>query len=177
MFDLRALKLLTAFAVVATSVLAQDHSSEQSEAQITGAHHHCLFFCHSSLIKRQIRTSSARCILTGPLPRTSTTSRQYGSLRPCSRTTDGQALWSKIAGGVPNIAPKGQLNGSTTNETYDSANDPDCCEWAFFVPRSAIRGRGRESVGSRTPVPYVDRVLQPAVSLCSAISEAPPRRK
>lgn len=38
MFDLRALKLFTAFVVVATSVHAQDHSSEQSEAQITGAY-------------------------------------------------------------------------------------------------------------------------------------------
>jgi hypothetical protein len=61
--------------------------------------------------------------------------------------SDGQALWSKIAGGVPNIAPKGQLNGSTINVTYNSANDPDCCEWAFFVPRSAVRGR-RAPVGS-----------------------------
>jgi hypothetical protein len=31
--------------------------------------------------------------------------------------SDGQALWSKIAGGFPNIAPKGQLNGSTINVT------------------------------------------------------------
>ena len=38
MFDLRALKLFIAIAVVATSVLAQDHTSEQSEAQISGAH-------------------------------------------------------------------------------------------------------------------------------------------
>jgi hypothetical protein len=36
MFDLRALKLFTAAAVVAASVFAQDHSSEQSEAQFTG---------------------------------------------------------------------------------------------------------------------------------------------
>jgi hypothetical protein len=39
MFDLAALKLFTAIAVVATSVFAQSHSSEQSEAQITGAHY------------------------------------------------------------------------------------------------------------------------------------------
>jgi hypothetical protein len=42
--------------------------------------------------------------------------------------TAGQALWSKIAGSIPNIAPKGQLNGSTINVTYDNAGDPDCCE-------------------------------------------------
>jgi hypothetical protein len=48
--------------------------------------------------------------------------------------SDGQALWQKIASGVPNIPPKGQLNGSTVNVTYDSANDPACCEWRFFSP-------------------------------------------
>ena len=42
--------------------------------------------------------------------------------------SDGQAFWQKIASGVPNIPPKGQLNGSTINVTYDSANDPDCCK-------------------------------------------------
>ena len=44
----------------------------------------------------------------------------------------GQAMWSKIAGSIPNIAPKGQLNGSTINVTYDNANDPDCCEFSFL---------------------------------------------
>ncbi len=48
-----------------------------------------------------------------------------------STDTAGQALWSKIAGNIPNIAPKGQLNGSTINVTYDTVNDPDCCEWHF----------------------------------------------
>ena len=43
----------------------------------------------------------------------------------------GQAMWNKIAGSIPNIAPKGQLNGSTINVTYDNANDPDCCESPF----------------------------------------------
>ncbi|KAI0263676.1 hypothetical protein BGY98DRAFT_1109786 [Russula aff. rugulosa BPL654] len=38
----------------------------------------------------------------------------------------GQAMWTKIAPNVPNIAPKGQLNGSSINETYDLVNDPDC---------------------------------------------------
>jgi hypothetical protein len=72
----------------------------------------------------------------------------------------------------PNIAPKGQLNGSTINVTYDSANDPDCCESAFFVPHSAIWGR--ESVAYRTLVSSVVGVSQPAVSLCPAISETTP---
>jgi hypothetical protein len=45
----------------------------------------------------------------------------------------GLAIWNLIAGSVPNIAPKGQLNGSTINETYDLVNDPDCCEWHFLT--------------------------------------------
>jgi hypothetical protein len=40
----------------------------------------------------------------------------------------GQAMWNKIAGSIPNIAPKGQVNGSTINVTYNTAADSDCCE-------------------------------------------------
>ncbi len=36
MFNLRVIRLLVAF--ITTSALAQDHSSEKSEAQISGAH-------------------------------------------------------------------------------------------------------------------------------------------
>jgi hypothetical protein len=43
-------------------------------------------------------------------------------------------MWNKIAGSIPNIPPKGQLNGSTIGVTYDGANDPDCCE-SRFCPR------------------------------------------
>ena len=46
----------------------------------------------------------------------------------------GQAFWQKTATGVPNIPPKGQLNGSIINVTYDSVNDPDCYEWDFSPP-------------------------------------------
>jgi len=46
--------------------------------------------------------------------------------------TEGQALWAKISPSIPtNILPKGQLNGSTINVTYNSVNDPDCCELPF----------------------------------------------
>jgi len=48
--------------------------------------------------------------------------------------SDAQAVWQRIASGVPNILAKGQLNGSTVNVTYDSANDPDCCKWHFLSP-------------------------------------------
>jgi hypothetical protein len=42
--------------------------------------------------------------------------------------TDGQAKWANISGSIPTtIQPKGQLNGSTINVTYDRVNDPDCC--------------------------------------------------
>ena len=52
----------------------------------------------------------------------------------------GQAFWQKIASGVPNIPPKGQLNGSTINVTYDSVNDPDCCEWDFLPAALLVKG-------------------------------------
>ena len=43
--------------------------------------------------------------------------KRFGrKLRPASRTL---------------IPPKGQLNGSTINVTYDSVDDPDYCEWNF----------------------------------------------
>ena len=48
--------------------------------------------------------------------------------------SDAQAVWQKIASGVPNILAKGQLNGSTVNVTYDSANDSDCYKWHFLSP-------------------------------------------
>ena len=40
----------------------------------------------------------------------------------------GQAMWAQIASSIPtNILPKGQLNGSTINVTYDRVDDTDCC--------------------------------------------------
>ena len=39
----------------------------------------------------------------------------------------GLALWN-FSPGVSNIAPKGELNGTTINESYDDAGDPDRCE-------------------------------------------------
>ncbi|KAI0264057.1 hypothetical protein BGY98DRAFT_940073, partial [Russula aff. rugulosa BPL654] len=55
------------------------------------------------------------CILTCPLPRI-------------------HDFPTKIVAGVPNIPPKGQLNGSTINVTYGSVNDLACCEWYFLSP-------------------------------------------
>ena len=45
--------------------------------------------------------------------------------------TLGQAMWANISGRIPNIPPKGQISGSTVNETYDGVDDPDCCELLF----------------------------------------------
>jgi hypothetical protein len=53
----------------------------------------------------------------------------------------GQAMWNKIAGNVPNIPPKGQLNGSTIGVTYDGVNDPDCCKSRLCPLSFIIRWR------------------------------------
>ena len=42
--------------------------------------------------------------------------------------TEGQAMWSRIQGSIPNIPPKGQLDDSTKGVNYDDDADPDCCE-------------------------------------------------
>ena len=56
--------------------------------------------------------------------------------------TAGQALWANISSSIPtNILPKGQINGSTINVTYNGPADPDCCElFLFFQLRRPIRG-------------------------------------
>jgi hypothetical protein len=67
--DSRALNHFTAIAV---SVFAQEHSSEQSEAQITGAHYSIAVrysLCRYLLkIFTESRTPSAQYILTVPAP-------------------------------------------------------------------------------------------------------------
>jgi len=109
MFNLRALKLFTVLVVVATSVFAQDHTSEQSEAQITDPNAECTVYSYPPV---------AQNINNFPVI--------WQPATLLASDSNGQALWQKIAPGVPNIAPKGQLNGSTINETYDLVNDPDC---------------------------------------------------
>jgi hypothetical protein len=45
---------------------------------------------------------------------------------------EGKAVWANISSSIPtNIQPKGQLNDSTANETYDCVADPDCCKLLF----------------------------------------------
>ena len=48
---------------------------------------------------------------------------------------DAAPQWPKIVDGVPNIDIVGtSFYGSTTNVTYDSVEDPDCCEGIFCPP-------------------------------------------
>lgn len=42
--------------------------------------------------------------------------------------SEGHAMWSRIQGSIPDIPPKGQLDGSTIGVNYDNGADPDCCE-------------------------------------------------
>lgn len=138
MFNLRALKFFTAIAVVATSVFAQDHSSESSEAQITGTHYSRSLRPLSLFANFSYKDPNTECTVYSYPPVAQNINNFPTIWQPATllaSDTNGQALWQKIASGVPNIAPKGQLNGSTINETYDLVNDPDCCEWRFSSSR------------------------------------------
>lgn len=131
MFNLPALKLVTAIALVATSVVAQDHSSEQSEANITGAHYHRSLGLWSLFANTCFADPNVECTVYSYAPVAQNIHNFPTIWQPATllaNDSDGQALWQKIAPGVPNIPAKGQLNGSTINVTYDSANDPACCE-------------------------------------------------
>ena len=57
---LRAIGLVVAFAAIVTPALAQDHSSEQSEAQISGRPFFFLCAGHYSLLKFCARRFSTR---------------------------------------------------------------------------------------------------------------------
>lgn len=135
MFKLRALTLLVA--VIATSALPQ-HTNEQSEAGITGTSF--LSLTHTDPLPAYLPPSdvadpNAECTAYYYAP-----SGQYIANFPpiwqpatlLANDTAGQALWANISGSIPNIAPKGQINGSTINETYNAAADPDCCELRPF---------------------------------------------
>ncbi|KAI0295340.1 chitin deacetylase [Multifurca ochricompacta] len=108
MFNLRALKLFAT--LLATSALAQDHSSEQSEAQISDPALECTPYYYAP---------------SGQFVHNFPPIWQPATL--LANDTAGQAMWANISSSIPaNIQPKGQLNGSTINVTYDSVNDPDC---------------------------------------------------
>lgn len=68
-----------------------------------------------------------------------------------STDTTAQGIWANMSGSIPNIAPKGQLNGSTINETYNAATDTDCCE---FCPFSSYHVRCGDSVARLVLFPW-----------------------
>ncbi|KAH8988263.1 chitin deacetylase [Lactarius hatsudake] len=108
LFKLRVFKLVVVF--LATSVLAQDHSSEQSEAKMTDGNLECTPYYYAP---------SGQYVYDFP--------PVWQPATLLANDTKGQALWAEISPSIPtNIQPKGQPDGSTTNVTYDSENDPDC---------------------------------------------------
>ncbi|KAH9024069.1 putative chitin deacetylase [Lactarius pseudohatsudake] len=114
MFNLRALSLLSAF--LAVSALPQDHTSEQSEAQISDPVLECTpyYYAPSGQFVNDFPTTWKPATLL-------------------ANDTEGQAMWASISSSIPtNIQPKGQLNGSTIGVTYDTVNDPDCW-WTFTL--------------------------------------------
>ncbi|KAI9433221.1 carbohydrate esterase family 4 protein [Lactarius indigo] len=107
MLDLQALRL---FAFLVASALAQDHSSEQSEAHISDPNLECTPYYYAP---------------SGQFVNNFPTIWQPATL--LANDTEGQAMWANISSSIPtNILPKGQLYDSTINVTYNWANDPDC---------------------------------------------------
>jgi len=109
MLVLRRSGLIAVFSVLVTSVLAQDHSSEKSEAQITDPAAECTPYFYPP---------SAGFIHDFPTV--------WEPAKLLTSDSEGQAMWSKIAGRIPNIPPKGQLDDSTRGVNYDDGADPDC---------------------------------------------------
>ena len=65
--------------------------------------------------------------------------------------TAAQAKWASISSSVPtNIQPRGTAMGDFSNVTYDTVNDPACCECLFsslvpFLPSAVVLFRHRAS--------------------------------
>ena len=150
MLNLRALKLYAAIAALAATsashrTTARSSLKHKSLVRIIVV---CYALCRSSLKKiiSKTRTPSAQYILTLPLPRIYRISQRYGSLRPSSRPIALAKRCGRKSRQTFRIShPKGQLNGSSTNETYDLVNDPGCCEWRFLcsaLPFQEGKGEG-----------------------------------
>ncbi|KAL4071907.1 carbohydrate esterase family 4 protein [Scleroderma citrinum] len=108
--------LLLAASLFAGSVFAQDHSSEQSEAQISDPSLECTAYSYAPVTNAR---SSFPTVWTVADILTS--------------DTNAQAKFNAISPGIPNIAPKGtqpaSLTGNWTNFSYPST-DPDCW-WTY----------------------------------------------
>ena len=106
-------------AVVAMFVSTQDHSSERSEALITGTHHRypLSFFAYHS--------PERRCMPYYYAPFVQNIHNFLMIWRLATFLTRRPGAVAKNVDGVPNIPSKG---GRATNETCDSVNGPDYCE-------------------------------------------------
>lgn len=109
MFVLRGTGLIAVFSVLVTSVLAQDRSSEEAEAKITDPAVECTPYYYPP---------SDQYIHKFP--------PVWAPAKLLNSDTEGQAMWSRIQGSIPNIPPKGQLDDSTRGVNYDDDADPDC---------------------------------------------------
>ena len=91
---------------------------------------------------------SATAVQAGKFP----TIWQNATILP--NDSDAQALWAKIEPSVPtNIQPKGTRSSSTQGVTYDTATDPDCCEYLVrYQAVGAPAQRIRERSGHLTPL-------------------------
>jgi len=102
------LSLFVAF--LATSALAQDPSSENSEAQITDPDTECQPYYYAPADQ-----------FINDFPEVWTPATLLAN------DAEGHAVWANISSSIPtNIQPKGQLIDSTVDETYDCVADPDC---------------------------------------------------
>ena len=91
---------------------------------------------------------NVKCTPYSYAPRSFTASKPYGNLRPSEslRTTllAGRSCGRKIASGVSNIVPKGQLYGSPISVTNHFVDNPDYCEWRSPPPGLPLGGLGRD---------------------------------
>ena len=138
MFNLRALKLLVTF--IGVSALAQDHSSEESQAQITSAHRLSLNVtpAYPHTPASDVVDPAKECTPYYYAP-----SGQFINNFPpvwtpaklLANDSEGLAKWASIKSSIPtNIQPKGKITDSTAGVNYDCSVDSDCCEW-LFQPR------------------------------------------
>jgi hypothetical protein len=127
--------------VIATSVFVQDHTSEQSNAVVRIIAFSIAFF-------RFVNDF----FFTGSDPNAECTTCNYASVSLNSRNFS--SIWQPVTTLLPSdiagrtlgneIAPKGQLNRSTTNETY--------IQWMILIVVSGIFCDSGRRTGTGTPV-------------------------
>ncbi|KAF8258594.1 carbohydrate esterase family 4 protein [Lactarius quietus] len=102
------LRLFVAF--IAMSALAQDPSSEKSEAQITDPNIECNPYYYAPTDQ-----------FLNDFPQV------WEPATLLANDAEGHAVWANISSSVPKkIRPRGKLTDSTAGGTYDCNDDPDC---------------------------------------------------